>query len=113
MLTTKNSIKQIRDDLGLWFTCPTCQSTGFIKNQNLRSALPEHMDKNETIVVYMKREDTSFSHEFGTEKQGHWECIAADAYVPAIEEWIDVTNHDLFQSKIDHLVKEFNEQNQA
>ena len=62
--------------------------------------------ENENMMVEYSVKKDSFSHSFGVQKTTSTEIENIKAYVPALNEWIDVTHMSLFLDVAQKLVDE-------
>jgi hypothetical protein len=68
--------------------------------------------ENDNMTVEFSVTDESFTHEFGVKKQTGFEIKSISVYVPALADWMDVTDKkdERIQLAADRLVERTMEQ---
>lgn len=61
--------------------------------------------ENDFIAIIYRNDDDSFIHEFGCEKVTSYHIIEAQAYIPALDAWIDVSQLKEFEEVISKLIE--------
>lgn len=52
---------------------------------------------DDNITIYYEIRDDSFSHAFGVERVINHEITRIEAYIPALDKWLDVTHMSEFE----------------
>lgn len=76
------------------------------KEHSKYMALAPNTIKREVFRIQYETTDESFDHAFGSETKTSLEWTKAEAFVPVLDEWIDVTNNSEFQSLANQLLNE-------
>ncbi len=61
--------------------------------------------KDESLIITIKKEDSSFSHSFGVRVQSSYEIEKIEAYIPALEAYIDVSHMSEFEAVANELLQ--------
>lgn len=68
--------------------------------------LKEYANKQDTLVITYEVIDDSFSHAFGIEKKTSYSITKIEAYVPALDNHIDVSNIADFEDAAQRLLEQ-------
>ena len=60
--------------------------------------------ETDEIIVEFETKDESFDHAFGRERRTGFEITKIQAYIPALNDWLDVTHMNEFYDLADKLV---------
>ena len=60
--------------------------------------------ETDSIAIVYETKDDSFSHSFGREQISGWEVCEVKVFIPALNDWMDVTHLREFEEITDKLI---------
>ena len=63
-----------------------------------------HSIETETIAIVYETKDESFDHSFGRERKTGHDVLEVKVFIPALNDWMDVTHLKEFEALTDKLI---------